>query len=211
MIYVVYIGQWTKFQPDTYIAAYQRITNVFRNDEWGNKYVANVWDYSPEAENNRYSVIYIMAHFVSIILYRFPWQTFYPGDDWVDWWAVNVFGTQQLALDSVANFMQIATDRNFAILIGESSTENQSNPCKCSDWDFYNDYFNFLFNVSYNIRGFCYINWNWCQAFGAPWGNARIEECPIGPQYKSKIASLGSKLMNVGDKATVLKKLGISS
>ena len=54
------------------------------------------------------------------------------------------------------------------------------------------------------------INWNWCDEFGAPWGDARIEKCPIGPQYQSTISANAGPYFNAGDKATVLKKLGIS-
>ena len=64
-------GGWAGFDFNCYINAYRRITDKLRNNTFTNKYVANVWDYTADANVNGY-------------------MNYYPGDDYVDWWAANV-------------------------------------------------------------------------------------------------------------------------
>ena len=157
-----------------------------------------------------------------------PW---YPGDDYVDYWGVNVFGVFEkppsvnsnagIGSPYILQFIQAAVNRSFPVMIGESTPrgiggDGMPNGCAYSDaWNaWYEPYFEMINNASLNIKSFCYINWDWWNSPGdspdCNWGQAEIQypDCSsVGPKYKSAIAE--GNYMNAMDEASTKKLLGM--
>jgi len=202
-------GGWAKFTPSSYIASYKHITNALRANAFCNKYVATVWDYTADGGQEPNDV----------------YKDWYPGDEYVDWWGVNVFGTfpqSNAGYNSplVTNFALLAVQHNFPVMIGEST------PRQVGDWptagclensswaNWYEGYFGLINNASYGIQAFCYINWNWATADGgrwSNWGDAQIQDNQyVGQHYQIALNKCGTKCFNAQTKDNVLKRLGIN-
>ena len=157
-----------------------------------------------------------------------PW---YPGDDYVDWWAVNVFGdfntpgsvpsNAGIGSPYVLQFIEAAVNRSFPVMLGETTPRQvggdaMPNGCAYKDaWNsWYKPYFEMINNASLNIKAFCYINWDWWNAPGdAPncnWGQAEIQykDCAsVGPNYQKAVSD--GKYANAMDEASTKKLLGM--
>ena len=106
-------------------------------------------------------------------------MAYYPGDAWVDWWALNVFGAANLWSKATSGFLADADRHRMPVMIGESTPKGHSvsEGARLVDaW--YAPYFG-LIRRTPGIKAFCYIDWDW-RAYPqwADWGNGRIEENP---------------------------------
>ena len=167
--------------------------------------MATVWDYTADSE---YVGVYM------------PW---YPGDEYVDWWAVNVFGSFDtpdsvpsnagIGSPYIIDFMLAAANKSYPVMIGESAPRGiggNTMPCGCAAknaWnDWYQPYFEMINNSSYNIRAFCYIN-----ADNPPWCEAEINECPnVGPKYQQTLSQNQGPYANVMDEESTKKLFGLN-
>lgn len=164
-------GPWNGYQPSVYIAAFRHIASTIRGCGLDN--VALVWNWSPDAELDR------QRGGASPASAADRWLAFYPGDAWVDWWALNLFSEQSITSPTTQAFLQSAAEHRFPVMIAESTpkghsvTEGQS---LVDQW--YAPYFA-LIRRSPQIKAFCYIDWDW-RAYPqwASWGDARIEDNP---------------------------------
>jgi hypothetical protein len=141
---------WNNYDPETYIAAYRRIVDIFREVDTSN--VAFVWNSYTPANNVEQRTVD-----GQILTYgKFAW---YPGDAYVDWFSFNVWGDDSVgdtdpAFDA-SWYMQQASAHQKPVLIGETSYRATS--YSWSDWIA-------LFFKSMKqsgVAGFQYINWNW--------------------------------------------------
>ena len=161
-------GSWNGYSPASYIAAFRHVAQSVRTCGLDN--VALVWDWSAGAEldaeeggasadeaNRRY-------------------MAFYPGDAWVDWWGINIFGAANLWSKATATFLHDATQHRMPVMIGESTPKGHSvteGERLVSAW--YRPYFG-LIRSSPGVKAFCYINWDWSiYPQWADWGDARVE------------------------------------
>lgn len=68
-------GGWTDFKPESVGAAWIHLTKKFCANPVRNRTVANVWDNTADA----------------LLIPEDPMQWYYnPGDEWADWWGVNI-------------------------------------------------------------------------------------------------------------------------
>eukprot|EP01084_Bolivina_argentea_P275864 470551_1 len=190
-------GQWNNYNPPSaYIQAFQRIVNMLRADSWANKYVAAVWDYATDANNLNY-------------------MQWYPGNNYVDWWGVNIFSGPSAPNSSlVTSFAQDAKSKGFPVILGESTPRYTGVTQGETSWnEWFQPYFySLIFNEANGIRGFCYINWNWKTADGghwSNWGDAEIQNNAIvGQNYQTAIDKCNC--FNAGTKSQVLSRLGLN-
>lgn len=181
-------GPWNKHTPGPFKKAWIRITKKLRADPWCNKNVATVWDYTADAPSPLAEMPYVWS--------------FYPGDEYVDWAAVNLFsGVANPRSQWVLGFIQNATARNLPIMIGESTPRQAA-----GSWGWYGDYFKTI-KESKNVRAFCYINWNW---FPSNWGDTRIEHQPaVGTKYQQTMDDDSFHWFHASDEESTLKRLGL--
>ncbi len=192
-------GSWNGYSPASYIAAFRHTAGYIR--ACGLQDVALVWDWSPGAELDA------EEGGASAEDASHRYLAFYPGDAWVDWWGVNIFGAASLWSNATANFLHDADKHRMPVMIGESTPKGHSvieGDRLVAAW--YRPYFG-LIHSSPGIKAFCYIDWDWSMyPQWSDWGNARIEDNPAVLQfYRAELAQ--TLYANSRDRATTLKLL----
>ncbi|MEM6368728.1 MAG: glycosyl hydrolase [Myxococcota bacterium] len=151
-------GPHNELEPTQYITAYRRIVDIMRAE--GVENVAFVWhSFAAPPAGGR------------------PISAWYPGDDYVDWVAVSLFGQIYAAspgryVDAVFDF---AREKRKPVMVAEASPINGINASNAvwSSW------FAKLFSLSYqrNIKAITFISQNWEQnpSNGVDWEDARLQ------------------------------------
>jgi hypothetical protein len=162
-------GPWNGYRPDMYIQTWQRIVAAFQTNHVDN--VATVWCYCPlpstREEPNAGRV-------------DRDYRAFYPGDEWVDWWSIDLFSSEMFSLDNTQWFLEKAATHGFPVMIGESTPRwiggIEQEDEAWTKW--FHPFFTFI-RAQPTIKAFCYINWAWDNypEFQG-WGDARIEVNP---------------------------------
>lgn len=178
-------GQWNGYEPDAYVAAYRRIHQRLQACS---PETATVWDYAPDGA-------------------RQDIMRFYPGDDAVDWWGINLFSSASFRSSETRAFLAGARAHRFPVMIGESTprdhpvTEGQAS---VDEW--FKPYFDLLHGTP-EIKAFCYISWDWrLYPQWATWGDARIEDnVAVREFYRRAVA--GPEIQSVRDEAETRRLL----
>jgi hypothetical protein len=163
-------GPWNGYQPDTYIAAWHRIVTAFRENHVMN--AAAVWCYCPLPSTREQPDVGRIDR---------DYRAFYPGDDWVDWWSIDLFSPEMFELDNTKWFLEDAAAHRFPVMIGESTPRWVGSVQQGDEaWDkWFHPFFRFI-RLQPTIKAFCYINWAWDHyAEFQGWGDARIRENPL--------------------------------
>lgn len=148
-------GPWNGYAPSDFVAAWRRVVAIFREHPLN---VAFVWCGSADASLEAF-------------------DAFYPGDDWVDWWGIDLFSAHHFGLPQVEAFMQDARDRRYPVLIGETSARYIGTADADAAWRlWFTPYLDFIHRHPH-VKGSSFINWDWTQTRW-PWGDARIERNP---------------------------------
>jgi len=99
----------------------------------------------------------------------FVWNTldaqdfmdYYPGDKYVDWWAINIFVNNADRDPFINLFIRQAASHRKPVMIAESTPRFVGSSGGKDAWDaWYRPYFNLIFR-HINIKAFCYINASW--------------------------------------------------
>jgi hypothetical protein len=156
-------GPWNGYEPQAYKAAWRRIVSTFRTS--GLDQVAAVWCYCPLPSSREH------PHGRDR-----DYLAYYPGDDCVDWWSIDLFSVEDFRLDNTQAFLQDAQQHGFPVMIGESTPRwvggVQAGEETWRSW--FAPYFTFI-HAWPAIKAFCYISWNWAEyPLWADWGDARI-------------------------------------
>jgi hypothetical protein len=162
-------GPWNGYSPAPYIAAFRHIVQTLRTCS---PETAAVWDFAAAAPGSADPM------------------RFYPGDDFVDWWAINLFSEESLTSSETHAFLHAALAHRFPVMIAESTPRGHpvTEGAKVVD-GWYKPFFG-LIHRSPQIKAFCYINWDWRQyPQWADWGDARIQDDPaILAFYRREVA-----------------------
>lgn len=147
-------GSWNGYQPNTYKQAFRRIYERLAAARVRN--VATVWCYGPDSEQDAYTA-------------------FYPGDDVVDWWGIDLFKPASFTYASTGQFLADARTHRKPVMIGESTPKFVGVSKGEASWnEWFRPYFD-LIAVNPHVKAFCYINWNWARfEYWKDWGDARI-------------------------------------
>jgi beta-mannanase len=152
---------WTGYIPNTYKLAWKRIVDIFRKNKTNN--VAWIWHYAPEGVAN--------------------YMEYYPGDDYVDWWGISLFGLNDLKNKNNLNFLNDAKKHKKPVMIAESSARGVGVLEGKKSWNAWFKPFFDIIEKNPVIKAFCYINWNWAD-YGnkgnwSDWGDCRISKNKI--------------------------------
>jgi hypothetical protein len=192
-------GSWNGYQPQSYIAAFRRVASSIRS--CGLENVAMVWDISAEAELDAENG----GAQVSDAAKR--WDAYYPGDAFVDWWAINLFRSEALTAEATRAFLAEADRRRFPVMIGESTPFHHSVEDGQRSIDvWFAPYFG-LIRSQPGVKAFCYIDWDW-SAFPQwkDWGDGRIErDATVLTFYRSQVGA--PLIANARNRAATLKLL----
>ncbi|RME69635.1 MAG: hypothetical protein D6781_08185 [Verrucomicrobia bacterium] len=170
-------GAWNGYKPDSYRAAFIRVTQALR--ERGLP-VATVWCVAGGSSGTR-EVEALMS--------------WYPGDEWVDWWSIDIFSREEIDAPLTAAFCERAGAHGKPVLIGESTPRYVGVLDGRASWEAWFEPFFALVRRQPEIKGICYINWEWrewSERLGFPWhdwGDARIERnAHVREAYRGEMA-----------------------
>jgi hypothetical protein len=148
---------WNGYVPATYKSAFIHITTMLRTRGLE---VATVWDLAMDGVMN--------------------FMDYYPGDEYVDWWAINLFSASHFTDANAVSFLNSARNHSKPVMIGETTPRNVGVLNGQQSWDqWFAPFFTFIHSHP-EIKAFNYINWNWSQyPQWANWGDARLEQNTI--------------------------------
>jgi len=152
-------GPHNELEPGEYVRAYRRIVDQMRDQ--GVENVAFVW------------------HSYIFEPYRgYDIEDYYPGDDYVDWVGVSMFGLLYADADLLQHgnaVLEFAKEHQKPVMAAEASPTEGIFPGNTEVWD---SWFVNFFSVCYekNIKAISFINANWtAYSFpGVDWKDARL-------------------------------------
>jgi len=160
--------KWNGYHPDSYRAAFVRITDSIRARGLE---VATVWDFSMDGDLN--------------------FEDYYPGDAYVDWWGINIFTASDFSRPTASRLLDSAHVHQKPVMIGESTPRRVGVLKGIQSWDdWFAPFFAFI-HTNPGVKMFCYINWDWSQypRWGR-WGDARLEQnAVVGSLFAAEMDS----------------------
>ncbi len=187
---------WNGYEPKTYVEAFRRITAKLRAR---NLEVATVWDAAGELD--------FLPGFMD----------YYPGDEFVDWWGLNLFSGPKgsdasafLFSKPIARFLDAAEQHRKPVLIGEATPRYTGVGAGQKSWDrWFGDLFELIARRP-GIKALSYINWDWSRyPQWGDWGDARLERDPVVAGRFRAIVS-GAPYMSGGPEPVVRAALRLA-
>ncbi len=178
-----------RFKPKSFVKAWRYTVDYYRKKQINN--IATVWCSCPFPGSS-------------------PVEPFYPGDNYVDWFGIDVFSKKNFENDKylpVKNFLKLAKKHKKPVMIGESTPARVGVDKGKESWDeWFKPYFEWI-RKHPNIKAFCYINWDWKEDYNKPeWLNAKIQDNEIVRKNFVKELSKPNYLHNQAI-STFLKKV----
>jgi len=117
---------------------------------------------------------------------RFKYMEWYPGDNYVDWWGVNIFDTSQMRNSRL--FIKDAEKHKKPVMICESNPINYDGTLNNENWQkWFEPYFN-LIKSEKQIKAFIYTNSPWTKGPFASWPDSRISiNTFISEKYRQQL------------------------
>lgn len=158
-------GSWNGYMPEYYIPFFIKATTKLRDK---NVNAATIWCAAGGSAGFKP---------INTLL------SFYPGDEWVDWWSIDVFSASEITDPNLKIFFRTADQHKKPIMIGETTPRFVGVMQGQISWDlWFKPFFNMIYQ-SPQVKAFCYINWDWAywaEKYNEPtwanWGEARIEK-----------------------------------
>ena len=161
-------GFWNGYKPEPYKKAFRRIGDTLRTNKVN---AAIVWcAYPVDLEQA---------------------MPYYPGDDYVDWWSLDLFFPSDLTSEKTTAFLEAAHRHKRPVLIGEAAPRTVGVLQGEESWIKWFGPFFELIHKNPGIKGFSYINWNWGDfSRWSDWGDARLEAAPdVAERYRAALSS----------------------
>ena len=159
-------GQGRYASKTCWIAAWKRIHDIFRHE--GASQVAFVWN----------------------TLDARDYMDYYPGDEYVDWWGINIFVNNAADDPFINDFIKHASKHRKPVMIGESTPRyaGSAGGNKSID-DWYEPYFRLIRKYGH-IKAFCYINSSWTDFPGGSFRHdCRVQMNEVVLDYYKKMIS----------------------
>ncbi|AWG23223.1 hypothetical protein FFWV33_17665 [Flavobacterium faecale] len=171
-------GDWNGYSPESYKKIFITISKAFKEK---NIKSATVWCSGGGS-----------ADFISTE----KLMEYYPGDQYVDWWGIDIFSPEEFDNNGLQNFFDGAHEHKKPVMIGECTPRFVGVMDGEVSWDkWFKPFFKMLHDNA-GIKAFCYINWDWeywSNRNGFPWHDwkdARIEKNPfVLEAYKKEMES----------------------
>jgi len=158
-------GPWNGYEPGNYKRAFRHVTEILREYE---AEIATVWCPHP-----------------SDVEAAMP---YYPGDEWVDWWAVDLFGAHEIPASRP--LLALAHEHGKPVMIGESTPHRVGVLDGRKSWNLWFGRYFQLIRTTPGVKAFCYINWDWTKfPRWQDWGDARLQQNEIvAGMYRDEMA-----------------------
>jgi len=162
-------GEWNKYtDAEIYKRAFIRFCELIKSH--GAQNIAIVWCYNPDALEKNY-------------------LKYYPGDEYVDWWAIDIFRIGSVESWNTVKFLEDAEAHRKPVMLSEV-TPFTYDVTKNEGWDeWFVPFFDFVKNNPV-IKAVCYINWKWTDyPQWSNWGDARLEHSTtVKQRYAAELA-----------------------
>ena len=172
-------GDWNGYSPESYKKVFITISKAFKEKEIKS---ATVWC-SGGGSANFISLEKLMAY--------------YPGDQYVDWWGIDIFSPEEFDHTGLQTFFDTAHIHQKPVMIGECTPRFVGVLDGEISWNKWFKPFFEMLQDNIGIKAFCYINWDWeywSNKNGFPWHDwkdARIEKNPFVLEgYKKEMEKL---------------------
>ena len=149
-------GGWNHYQTQTYKPAFRHVAELLRGRS---ERIAVVWCAHPEHE----------------LAQLMEW---YPGDDVVDWWAIDLFEPKYLVRRVVRDFLEEADRNGKPVMIGEATPAQVGTELGAASWQAWYLPFFELVRSQPGIKAISYIHRDWRKPTGLDlevWGDSRIQ------------------------------------
>jgi hypothetical protein len=157
-------GSWNGYDAQGYVGSFIKVTNELRKVGAN---AATVWCSGGGS-----------AGFM-------PWDKlikYYPGDEWVDWFGVDIFSPEEITDSRLIDFLSKADQYKKPVMIGEATPRYVGTLDGKASWDkWFRPFFELLYTRP-QIKAICYINWDWVYWSNKlgfqwqDWKDARIEQ-----------------------------------
>jgi uncharacterized protein (TIGR03437 family) len=179
---------WNGYQPVPYQQAFIRIANALRA---ANLEVATVWDMEiPDGVSTYFD--------------------YYPGDQYVDWFGINIFQAKAFQDPTLSGVFAQARARKKPVMMGEETGFSVGAQNGATSWNgWYAQFFGFL-QANPEVKQFNYIDWNWANyPQWSTWGDARLELDTATYVRNLYLAQLTDPVfLHAGSEAAFRKTLG---
>lgn len=158
-------GPHNALEPAEYVKAYRRIVDLMRSEGADN--IAFVW------------------HSYAAPRYRnYPLTDWYPGDDYVDWFALSIFAHAYNSPDmgpQAAEMLALARDKKKPVMIAETNPISGIAEEGTEAWDsWFVNLFTFVYEKNIKAISFISEDWNRLSIEGLDgWGDARLMNNPV--------------------------------
>jgi len=195
-------GSWNGYHPYAYPVAFRKIVNMFRASGVTN--VAFVWCYEPAAAGD-FDAVDANGN-----------AKWYPGDDVVDWFSIDLFAAQDVggaqgghggsvtSFGRTLKFLDMAVAHRRPVVIAESSPSHFDLGSVTEAANAWNEWFTPYFALIQSrseIKWFTYINYDWTKAAyyaSSGWKNNDLTlDATVSAQYKSELAK--AKYLHAGE------------
>lgn len=161
-------GWWNGFSKQYYAKSFQRIHSLFQEE--GATNAIFVWTYEPTGGNE-------------------PYMDFYPGDAYVDWWGIDLFGltfSDDKANALTTQFIKDAGTHGKPVIFPESAPAgfNLDSQTTWNEW--FAPYFQLMKEYSH-VKGFCYTNHDFIGT-AEGWGDMRIDQSSLSDEWLNEIS-----------------------
>ena len=133
-------SSWRAYEATDYIEAWRRIAQTLRG-RWGLDHVALVWTQKDDGGSD--------------------YLAYYPGDEYVDWWSIDVAAPQDLRRSRA--FVEAAQERGYPVLVGVVTPVTTDLGRAEQAWPHWFVPFLRFLRHHPNIKAFTYIDWDWSQ------------------------------------------------
>jgi len=187
-------GNWNNYDPEQFRKGWVEFSTILR--KYDTDHVALMWCYAPDEK----------ADFMN----------WYPGDEHVDWWSIDPFSERHFSSSVTMEFMDEAVKRGFPVMYGESSPRFISATRGELSWRVWFQRFFDLMEKYPNIKGFCYIAWNWedhhpysTSSYSLHWwGDARVwRDAYVFNKWREELAK--PHYIHAGAREYLHKRLGL--
>ncbi|GEM_PF-579151 len=146
---------WNGYAAETYQLAFRRISDRIKMEGLE---VATVWCIAVGGGTDE------------------NYTNYYPGNEYVDWWSIDLFSVGHFTEPVTTQFMIDADSEMKPVMIGET-TPRFIGADDEKDWeDWFVTYFDFI-EDNPGVKASCYINWDWGEfEQWSDWGNAQLSE-----------------------------------
>ena len=133
---------WHAYDAAAYAAAWRRLAGTLRG-QWQLDQVVLMWTYWADGYPD--------------------YMAYYPDDQYVDWWSIDVAAPQDLAMPRTHAFVEAARDRGYPVLVGAATPGSADLERAEQAWPhWFVPLLRFLRRHP-NIKAYTYLTWDWAQ------------------------------------------------